>query len=305
MATPLSAAKMLAALKAEGLTVHEHAGWKTHNRDAASGKPFGPVIGVLIHHTGGHNDKELCYKGRSGLPGPLCHAWLGKTAGLWMIGNGRTNHAGYADIDVLNALRNEKPLPHDDAATADGNDCLYGLEIENLGKSGDPYPTAQYRQAVLWAAAICRAHGWSEKSVAGHKECQPGKIDPSFDMDDFRAAVKKQLAAGAGKTEPTKPAGKPRVDLSRLVKAAKTDPGAKQGHVSYMAGTNLTEAALVELGYLSKSHAGDGSFGTTTVAAYAKWQRHLGYSGADANGIPGKVSLARLGEKTGLFTVVA
>ncbi|MFG2461350.1 hypothetical protein ACGFWE_30400 [Streptomyces sp. NPDC048523] len=72
-----------------------------------------------------------------------------------------------------------------------------------------------------------------------------------------------------------------------------------------MAGTNLTEAALVELGYLSKSYAGDGSFGTTTVAAYAKWQRHLGYSGADANGIPGKVSLARLGEKTGLFTVVA
>ncbi|MFE3857955.1 N-acetylmuramoyl-L-alanine amidase [Streptomyces griseorubiginosus] len=305
MATPLSAAKMLAALKAEGLTVHEHAGWKTHNRDAESGKKFGPVVGVLIHHTGGHGDKELCFNGRSDLPGPLCHAWLGKTAGLWMIGNGRTNHAGYADIDVLNALRDEKPLPHDDSAKADGNDCLYGLEIENLGKGNDPYPQAQYRQAVLWAAAICRAHGWSEKSVAGHKECQPGKIDPSFDMDDFRADVKKQLAAGAGKPQPSKPAGKPRVDLSRLVTAAKSDPGAKQGHVSYMAGTNLTEAALVELGYLSRTYAGDGSFGTTTVAAYAKWQKHLGYTGADANGIPGKTSLSKLGEKTGLFTVVA
>lgn len=202
MATPLSAAKMLAALKAEGLTVHEHTGWKTHNREAATGKSFGPVIGVLIHHTGGHGDKELCFKGRSDLPGPLCHAWLGRTAGLWMIGNGRTNHAGYADIDVLNAIREERPLPHDDLARADGNDCLYGLEIENLGTGADPYPDAQYRQAVLWAAAICRAHGWSEKSVAGHKEVQPGKIDPSFDMDDFRADVKRQLAAGPGKSVP-------------------------------------------------------------------------------------------------------
>ncbi|NEB05064.1 N-acetylmuramoyl-L-alanine amidase [Streptomyces sp. SID13726] len=304
MATPLSAAKMLAALKAEGLTVHEHAGWKTHNREAATGKSFGPVVGVLIHHTGGHGDKELCFKGRPDLPGPLCHSWLGKTAGLWMIGNGRTNHAGYADIDVLHALRDERPLPHDDVAKADGNDCLYGLEIENRGKGGDPYPDAQYRQAVLWAAAICRAHGWSERSVAGHKEVQPGKIDPSFDMDDFRADVKRRLA-DAESAHPTRPATRPRVDLSRLVQAARTDPGAGQGHITYLTGTNLTEAALVDLGYLSENHAGDGSFGTTTVAAYARWQHHLGYTGADANGVPGKVSLAKLGDATGLFTVVA
>jgi hypothetical protein len=309
MATPLSAEKTFAALKAEGLAVHEHTGWKTHNRDSETGKTFGPVIGVLIHHTAGHGDKEICYNGRSDLPGPLCHSWLGKTDGLWMIGHGRANHAGAVDLDVLNALREEKKLPHDNQANADGNDCLYGLEIENLGNGKDPYPDAQYRQAVLWAAALCRAHGWSEKSVAGHKEVQPGKIDPSFDMDDFRADVKKQLAVT--KTAPSKPskpsgsASKPRVDLSRLIAAAKADPGRKQGHVSYMAGTNLTEAALVKLGYLAKTYAGDGSFGSTTVAAYAKWQHHLGYTGTDANGIPGKISLSRLGDRSGLFTVVA
>lgn len=287
--------------------MHEHDGWSTHNRDAATGKTFGPVIGVLIHHTAGHGDKELCFNGRPGLPGPLCHSWLGKTDGLWMIGHGRANHAGLADPDVLSALRVEATLPHDDRATADGNDSLYGLEIENTGKSNDPYPPEQYRQAVLWAAALCRAHGWTEKSVAGHKETQPGKIDPSFDMDDFRAEVKKQLATtpGTTATPPTAKPGKPRVDVSRLVEAAKTDPGAKQGHVTYMAGTNLTEAALAELGYLAKTYAGDGSFGTTTIAAYAKWQRHLGYTGAEADGIPGKISLGRLGDRTGLFTVVA
>jgi len=308
MATPLSAAKMLAALKAEGLTVHEHAGWKTHNRDAATGKAFGPVHGVLIHHTAGHNDKEVCFNGRTGLPGPLCHSWLGQTAGLWMIGNGRANHAGLVDGDVIHALVAESsPLPKDDRADTDGNDCLYGLEIENLGNGRDPYPDAQYRQAVLWAAAICRAHGWSEKSVAGHKEVQPGKIDPSFDKDDFRAAVKKQLAKSPGKTAttPAPTPSKPKVDLSRLIAAAKTDPGAKQGHVTYMAGTNLVEAALVALGYLGKAYAGDGSFGSTTVTAYGKWQRHLGYRGTDANGIPGQKSLVELGKKSGLFTVVA
>ena len=306
MATPLTADQLLARLKAEGLTVHEHTGWRTHNRDTATGKAFGPVIGVLIHHTAGHDDKEVCYKGRSDLPGPLCHAWLGKTDGLWMIGNGRTNHAGSVDLDVLNALRAEtSPLPKDDQANADGNDCLYGLEIENRGDSKDPYPVSQYTQAVLWAAAICRAHGWTEKSVAGHKEVQPGKIDPSFDMDAFRADVKKQLATKPGGTATTPTPAKPKVDLSRLVAAARTDPGARQGHVTYMTGTNLTEAALVKLGYLGKTYAGDGSFGSTTVTAYKAWQRHLGYTGAEADGIPGITSLTKLGAKSGLFTVVA
>ncbi|MFI6337849.1 N-acetylmuramoyl-L-alanine amidase [Streptomyces sp. NPDC050535] len=306
MATPLTVTQLLAAFKAEGLAYREHTGWKTHNREAATGKKFGPVIGVLVHHTAGHDDKELCYKGRSDLPGPLCHAWLGKTDGLWLIGHGRTNHAGSVDLDVVNALRDEKsPLPPDNQTNADGNDLLYGLEIENLGNGKDPYPDAQYRRAVLWAAALCRAHGWSEKSVAGHKEVQPGKIDPSFDMDDFRADVKKQLASTAVKPAPTPLPSIPRVDLSRLIGAAKKDPAAKQGHVSYMAGTNLTEAALVRLGYLAKTYAGDGSFGSTTVTAYAKWQRHLGYTGDDANGIPGKTSLTQLGTSTGLFTVTA
>lgn len=307
MATPLTADQILAKLRAEGLTVHEHTGWRTHNREAATGKVFGPVIGVLIHHTAGHNDKELCYNGRSDLPGPLCHSWLGKTDGLWMIGHGRANHAGLVDLDVLNALRAEtSPLPHDDQANADGNDCLYGLEIENLGDGKDPYPADQYRAAVLWAAALCRAHGWTERSVAGHKEVQPGKVDPSFDMDVFRADVKKHLALtpGGGTVTPTpKPTPSvPRVDLSRLVQAAKTDPGARQGHVTYMAGTNLVEAALVKEGLLAKTYAGDGSYGTATKDAYSRWQRRMGYSGTAADGIPGRASLTQLGRKHG-FTV--
>jgi hypothetical protein len=302
----MTAAERLAAYKYEGLTAFEHDGWRTHNRDTATGKTFGPVVGVLIHHTAGHNDKEICYKGRPDLPGPLCHNWLGKTDGLWMIGQGRANHAGLVDLDVVNALRAEQsPLPHDDQANYDGNDVLYGLEIENLGDGHDPYPAEQYRQAVLWAAAHCRHHGWTERSVAGHKEVQPGKIDPSFDMDVFRADVRKQLAIRPDTPATPKPTpSRPRVSVKRLREAAEADPPARQGHVTYMAGVNLVEAALVKEGLLYKRYAGDGSFGSATRDAYAKWQRHLGYSGSAADGIPGMTSLKKLGARHG-FDVIA
>jgi hypothetical protein len=41
------------------------------------------------------------------------------------------------------------------------------------------------------------------------------------------------------------------------------------------------------------------------VSAYAAYQRHLGYAGPEANGIPGETSLKQLASRTGLFTVVA
>jgi hypothetical protein len=39
----------------------------------------------------------------------------------------------------------------------------------------------------------------------------------------------------------------------------------------------------------------DGQYGRTTRAAYKRWQQHAGYSGHDADGIPGMDSLTRLG----------
>jgi hypothetical protein len=43
-----------------------------------------------------------------------------------------------------------------------------------------------------------------------------------------------------------------------------------------------------------QSSAGADVWGSGDVASYAEWQRHLGYSGADANGIPGKTSWDKL-----------
>lgn len=207
MATPLSADKMLAALKKEGVKVSEHSGWRTHNR--AGHGAWGPVNGIIIHHTAGADSSaglSLVYNGRSDLPGPLAHAYLSKSGTVTLTGNGRANHAGSGDDDVFRAVINEGTLPKPNENNTDGNVHFYGIEIANLGNGKDPYPTAQYDAAVKWAAAICRAHGWSSKSVIGHKEWTNQKIDPSFSMTTFRGDVQKQLNGTYKKpTTPTVP----------------------------------------------------------------------------------------------------
>jgi len=95
----------------------------------------------------------------------------------------------------------------------------------------------------------------------------------------------------------------PTVDLSQLDAAARTDPGAPQGHQTYPAGVRIVEAALVTEGLLDGAYAGDGSYGSKTLAAYAAWQRRCGV-GAPYDGIPGIKSLTLLGAKHG-FHVVA
>lgn len=47
--------------------------------------------------------------------------------------------------------------------------------------------------------------------------------------------------------------------------------------------------------------SGPGTFGPMTKAAYKKYQESLGYSGSDADGIPGQTSLTKLGSQSGKF----
>lgn len=104
MATPLSAAAFLAALRAEGVKVVETSGWRTHNRNQKGA--WGPVNGVMIHHTvtkGTANTVKICRDGYSGLPGPLCHGVIAKDGTVHLVGYGRANHAGSGDGNVLAA----------------------------------------------------------------------------------------------------------------------------------------------------------------------------------------------------------
>jgi LysM repeat protein len=360
MAAP-SASRFAALLRAEGVNVVEVGNWETHNRNSKG--PWGPVHGVMIHHTvtrGTSGTVRICRDGHSTLPGPLCHGVIAKDGRVHLVGYGRANHAGLGDDDVLRAVIAETALPADNETSTDGNRHFYGFECENMGDGKDPWPAAQLEAIERVSAALCRHHGWSERSVIGHLEWQPGKVDPrGFTMASMRSRIRARLAADPSKPTPPPSTGdtytvkpgdilsgiakalgvttealfnankdrlkdadkiypgqelvvppvasppkpkKPKVDLSQLIAAARSNPKAKGTPVTYN-GVNTVEAALVDAGLLAKKYS-DGHYGTTTIAAYAAWQRRCGYTGKAADGIPGRASLERLGEKHG-FTVVA
>lgn len=222
MATPIPDSRFVGILKAEGCKVHQHAGWQTHNR--AGHGAWGPINGVIIHHTGSDTsgsgsayNSNVLWSGYSGLPGPLCHGGLAPDGTLWINSNGRANHAGGGDPSVLSAVtaeaswlmsREAKPA-RGNSNGVDGNSHFYGLEVMYSGSHS--MAAVQYDQAVRFAAAICRFYGWSARSVIGHREWSRDKIDPGHcDMTRFRAAVQARLgssssggAGGAGGGGPT------------------------------------------------------------------------------------------------------
>ncbi|CAN7147256.1 peptidoglycan-binding protein [Knoellia sp. LjRoot47] len=91
----------------------------------------------------------------------------------------------------------------------------------------------------------------------------------------------------------------PSVDMARVLAAAQVEPrcGDKAG-LADNASTKLVQSALTSK---SISTSVDGWYGNGTTSAYATWQRRQGYSGIDANGLPGVSSLTTLG--TNRFTV--
>ncbi|MET7720706.1 N-acetylmuramoyl-L-alanine amidase [Streptomyces mirabilis] len=212
MSAPMTPADWRAALTAEGVPFTELEGWTTRGRDAATGKVFGPVHGVLNHHTAGRDSLlSIAYRGQSAaVPAPLAHALLPKTGRLVLVADGRANHAGLAAKNSFDAIVAEKPIPKPSKAsgTVDGNDALYGLEVENLGDGKDTYTRAQYDSWVRFNAAICRHHDWGAGSCAGHLETSvEGKPDPlgpvegygkrgrfQFTMTQLRADVAERLA---------------------------------------------------------------------------------------------------------------
>lgn len=203
MALPLTYAEFIKALKSTGRKVIEvKTGGKSpeyHNRNSAG--DWGGVNGVMFHHTvtkGTAKTVDICRTGYAGLPGPLCHGVIAKNGDIYVVGYGRANHAGKGDRDVYNAVVRESyktrpPAPNQ--ANMDGNPHFYGFEGENLGDGKDPWPDVQVETFELVGAAICKAHKWTARSVIGHLEWQPGKVDPrGFSMPGMRDRIAVTLA---------------------------------------------------------------------------------------------------------------
>jgi hypothetical protein len=86
MATPPSPSKFAQLLRDEGVRVVEVGDWETHNRNHKG--PWGPVHGVMIHHTvtrGSAHTVAICRDGYTSLPGPLCHGVITKDGTVHLV----------------------------------------------------------------------------------------------------------------------------------------------------------------------------------------------------------------------------
>jgi hypothetical protein len=178
------------ALKGAGLNVELQPGWE----DRGHGE-MGMVMGVICHHTAGPRtgnspSLDLVTNGRPDLKGPLSQLFLARDGTFHVVAAGMTWHAGKGQ---WNGIMN-------------GNTNFIGIEAENTGGADDsPWPEIQmdaYRRGV---AAILKHIGRGADWCAGHKEyaLPPGrKVDPSFDMVPFRAAVAGLIGAAAQPAPP-------------------------------------------------------------------------------------------------------
>ncbi|MFF4478686.1 peptidoglycan-binding protein LysM [Streptomyces sp. NPDC001520] len=210
----------------------------------------------------------------------------------------RTNRTGKVCIQIEVLGRASKPFT--DTWKPGPNfrklmDAIRSWGVPDTFPMGTPpkYPGTSKRDRHIWAT---KGGHYCHANIAGNDHGDPGAISPSA---LFKAAPK-----GGSTPTPSKPAPTKTVDLSNLIDAAKRDPKAAQGKTTHAADVKIVEAALKAEGLLSAAYAADGSFGSLTVEAYAKWQRKCGYTGSAADGIPGKSSLEKLGGKHG-FKVTA
>lgn len=263
MAADLKDIGLVRHLRRWGLRVHEKDGWRHRGRPYN----FYPK-GIIVHHTasgsqsGNFAAEGIVTFGRSDLPGPLCQFLLGRDGTVKIIADGYANHAGYGSMSGVGIPENQ------------GNTYTIGIEAENNG-IGEPWPRKQLQAYYRLCAALMV---WIDRKdvdrVFGHKEWTSRKIDPAgIDMNAFRRQVKKAMDQGPSvKT----------VHLSRL------KPGKRNKDIWRV------KNRLRRRGFYKAANTTN-YFGSSLLNAYAKWQEHLGYDGQDANGIPGRESLQKLG----------
>jgi peptidoglycan hydrolase-like protein with peptidoglycan-binding domain len=109
------------------------------------------------------------------------------------------------------------------------------------------------------------------------------------------AAVTKPVAAPIA-APVTKPAAAPAKPALPLLSVADVQPGSRN-----KAAVMLLQSALNRVGTAATRLKVDGDFGAKTLAAYAAWQRSLGFTGAAADGKPGFQSLSQLALRSHMF----
>lgn len=100
----------------------------------------------------------------------------------------------------------------------------------------------------------------------------------------------------------TPPPVTPTVELANVVDAALHERDESGDPPLHPRAVGFVERALVAERLLAPAWV-NGRFGIHKIKAYAAWQKRIGYTGAQANGVPGRVSLTKLGARHG-FKVI-
>jgi N-acetylmuramoyl-L-alanine amidase len=292
-------------LRALNASFEEVENWKTRKIE---GDRVWDCEWVVNHHTAnphasGHESLNwLTYGGLPGVSPPYSHALVGREPKIFLIAAGRANHAGRGGPF--------KNVPKDSM-----NAYSYGIEVEAPGRALDFAPgqfelMCKLNAAVLWIVGrpvdrVIRHKDWTDGGVDGVPwlPTRGRKIDVRYSLDSIRATTRAYVTRLEASTTPTppKPPAKPVVYLDHILKAIKKDGPAPTGHTTYKSEVLIVEQALNKQGLLAKAYV-DGSAGTVSFgdkSAYQKWQVQCGYTGKDADGIPGMASLSRLGRKYG------
>lgn len=271
-------------LRDAGIVVVLHDGWET--RGLSTDRPFEPRAVVWHHDASPVGDSP-------GVPSYMirnyetagAQVWVDRQGRWHIIASGRAAHAG--------------------AVLAGKPDNYTSIGIETDHTSGEGWPDALLKSLRTGTAAIFRFWNVSVDALHFHKTiCDPPgrKVDPAgLDLTSERDRVRAARAAlpaigGTTSTSTTTtstatataPTG-PSVSLSGLVKAARI-----AGWSHGIANPDVREDVKVVRAALKAEG----------VFTYKGWQRKLGYTGADADGIPGQASLSELGRRRG-FSVAA
>lgn len=221
MATPLTADQVLTACRAMGLAVREVPGWRERGMWRIDEKGWTPKW-ITIHHTAGETGSRTVEQyiadiinGDNAVP-DKANAVIDRDGTLWLNAAGRANHQlFYSDAGRIACETDAMPLTGSTnlrGSVQNGNEFSYGVEIIAAGSPN----AAQRRTAVLWAAAIAKAHGWTGREAIGHGELSYDRdhSDPALDMGAFRSDV---MATVKGGTPAPPPAPVPPVQPPKEV----------------------------------------------------------------------------------------
>lgn len=195
--------RLVEALRAAGITVHEWSGWDGRGNEGVSQIQ---IKGAIIHHTGtayGSAFPGLVSSTRPDLYGGLLANFSGNSDGsLTVLGSGLAWHAGggYGP--------NQGPL-----APYANNRNFYTVGLEIVYPGSSPMTDAQYQTSLKFAKVVADTFcGGNLEYIRGHYEVNGkgynGKWDPGYkpgtpiDMNLFRSQARSVVTNPVEEVEP-------------------------------------------------------------------------------------------------------